>query len=76
MDARAEGLDPDTMSAEELDARGAAIIDRWNAEAIVPDSWNWFRVQHIPFRGGLYTVVFDRDGTKYGKGSGLRIEKE
>lgn len=39
VDARAEGLDPDSMSAEELDARGAAIIDRWNAEAIVPDSW-------------------------------------
>ncbi len=39
VDARAEGLDPATMTAEELDARGAAIIDRWNAEATVPDSW-------------------------------------
>ena len=39
VDAKAEGLDPATMTAEELDARGAAIIDRWNAEAIVPDSW-------------------------------------
>lgn len=39
VDARAEGLDPAAMTAEELDARGAAIIDRWNAEAIVPDSW-------------------------------------
>ncbi len=39
VDAKAEGLDPATLSAEEIDARGAAIIDRWNAEAIVPDSW-------------------------------------
>ena len=39
VDAKAEGLDPTAMTAEELDARGAAIIDRWNAEAIVPDSW-------------------------------------
>lgn len=47
-----------------------------SADPMVPDSWSWFRVQHIPFRGGLYTVAFDRDGTKYGKGSGVRIEKE
>ena len=39
VDARAEGLDPAGMTAEELDARGAAIIARRNAEAIVPDSW-------------------------------------
>lgn len=39
VDAKAEGLDPATLSAEEIDARGAAVIDRWNAEAIVPDSW-------------------------------------
>ncbi len=39
VDARAEGLDPAEMTAEELDARGEAIIDRWNAQAIVPDSW-------------------------------------
>ena len=38
VDAKAEGLDPATLSAEEIDARGAAVIDRWNAEAIVPDS--------------------------------------
>ena len=39
VDARAEGLNPAEMTAEELDARGEAIIDRWNAQAIVPDSW-------------------------------------
>ena len=37
--AAAEGKDPATLSAEELDALGAAVIDKWNAEAIVPPGW-------------------------------------
>ncbi len=38
-DAKADGLNPANLSPEELDARGAAVIDRWNSAAIVPDGW-------------------------------------
>ena len=37
--AKAEGIDPATLTAEELDAKGEAIIDKWNADATVPDGW-------------------------------------
>lgn len=37
--AAARGDDPAALSAEELDALGAAAIGRWNAEAIVPPGW-------------------------------------
>lgn len=37
--ARSEGIDPATLTPEELDAKGAAIIDQWNAKAIVPPGW-------------------------------------
>ena len=37
--AAEQGLDPASLSPEELDALGAALIDRWNAEAVVPPDW-------------------------------------
>ena len=37
--ATANGTDPATLSAEELDALGEAAIEKWNAEAIVPPGW-------------------------------------
>ncbi len=49
--------------------------DMLTADPRIPESWGWFRVQHIPFRGGVYTVQYDRDGSKYGA-AGLQITKE
>ena len=37
--ATSQGLNPENMSAEELDALGEAAIEKWNAEAIVPPGW-------------------------------------
>lgn len=37
--AEQEGLNPEQLSAEELDAKGAAVIELWNAKAIVPPGW-------------------------------------
>ena len=37
--AKAEGIDPATLTPEEIEAKGAAIIDKWNADATVPSGW-------------------------------------
>lgn len=37
--AQQEGIDPTTLSAEELDTKGEAIIEQWNADATVPPGW-------------------------------------
>lgn len=36
---RQDGSDPSTLSPEELMSKGNAAIERWNTQAIVPDSW-------------------------------------
>lgn len=37
--AAAQGADPASLTADELDALGAAAIERWNTEAVVPPGW-------------------------------------
>lgn len=43
------------------------------AKPLIPDSWDWFRLENVPVRGKLVAVSFDRDGTRYGEGKGLKI---
>lgn len=38
-DALTHGIDPTALTPEELDARGSALIERWNTEAAVPPGW-------------------------------------
>ncbi|MFJ5986023.1 MGH1-like glycoside hydrolase domain-containing protein [Lentzea sp. NPDC092896] len=40
---------------------------------LVPDSWNSFAVENVPYHGHNLTVLWDRDGSRYGKGAGLRV---
>ncbi|HEY8301469.1 MAG TPA: LamG-like jellyroll fold domain-containing protein [Jatrophihabitans sp.] len=40
---------------------------------LVPSSWDHFVVENAPYHGHNVTVLYDRDGTHYGQGSGLRI---
>ena len=39
-----------------------------NAEA-----WDCFCLDHVPYHGRLLTVLWDRDGTRYGHGPGLQL---
>ncbi|MDX8033336.1 discoidin domain-containing protein [Lentzea sp. BCCO 10_0856] len=40
---------------------------------LVPDSWTHFAVENLPYHGHNLTVVWDRDGSHYGRGTGLRV---
>lgn len=41
---------------------------------LIPEGkWDWFCVDNISYHGKLLTIVWDKDGTRYGKGSGFRI---
>jgi hypothetical protein len=37
------------------------------------DGWDWFCLDGAPYRGGELTVVWDRDGTRYGQNAGLSV---
>ena len=40
---------------------------------LAPDEWNWWCVDGVRYHGRDITILFDRDGTHYGKGKGLRV---
>jgi hypothetical protein len=41
---------------------------------LVPDNkWDWFCLDGIPYQGRSVTVVWDRTGSKFGQGKGLRV---
>lgn len=40
---------------------------------LVPDNWEYFLLENVPYHGQLITVLWDKDGSRYGRGSGLRI---
>ncbi len=40
---------------------------------LIPDSWDWFCLDHVLYKGHLITILWDRKGTKYNKGKGLQI---
>ena len=38
-----------------------------------PDTWDYFCLDRIPYHGRLLTILYDKDGSRYGKGKGLRL---
>ncbi|ADO74408.1 MGH1-like glycoside hydrolase domain-containing protein [Stigmatella aurantiaca] len=43
---------------------------------LVPSSWAYFLLENVPYHGHLMTVLYDRDGTRYGQGRGLRVYQD
>ena len=37
------------------------------------DEWEWFGLDGVPYHGHLLAILWDRNGTHFGKGKGLRI---
>jgi hypothetical protein len=40
---------------------------------LVPAAWDYFALENVPYRGRNVTVLWDRDGSRYGQGAGLRV---
>jgi hypothetical protein len=40
---------------------------------LVPGAWDWFCLDRVPYHGRHLTILWDRDGKHYKKGSGFRI---
>ena len=40
---------------------------------LVPDNWDYFLLNNVRYHGHDITVIWDRDGTKYNRGSGYQI---
>ena len=40
---------------------------------IPKDKWNWFCLDRIFYHGKMLTILWDKDGRRYGKGAGIKI---
>ena len=40
---------------------------------LVPGGWNYFCLDNVNYHGRRLTIMFDRDGSRYGKGEGLQV---
>lgn len=38
--------------------------------------WDYFLLEELPYKGHKITIVYDKDGTKYGKGKGFWVEED
>ncbi|MEJ5239316.1 MAG: glycosyl hydrolase family 65 protein [Limisphaera sp.] len=48
-----------------------ATVQVW---PLLPDgAWDWFCLDGVPYHGRLLTVIWDRDGSRYGRGAGLQV---
>lgn len=41
--------------------------------ALVPETWDWFCLDKVRYRGSELTLIWDRTGEKYKKGKGLML---
>ncbi len=42
----------------------------------IPDSWDYFMLDNLEYRGRLYTITYDKNGEKYRRGKGIVITYE
>ncbi|MEP6757019.1 MAG: glycosyl hydrolase family 65 protein [Chthonomonadales bacterium] len=47
--------------------------DTMEIEPLAPADWNWFALDEAPYHGHKLSILWDRDGTRYGRGAGLRV---
>lgn len=45
------------------------------ADPLIPDSWEWFRVENLCLHGKRFSIIYDKYGTRYGLGSGVTIRR-
>jgi hypothetical protein len=38
-----------------------------------PDAWDWFCLDGLPYHGRALTILWDRNGARYGRGAGLQV---
>ena len=42
-------------------------------DPLAPAEWPWFALDDVPYRGHRLSIVWDKDGRRYGKGAGLTV---
>lgn len=40
---------------------------------LAPTSWHYFALSDVPYKDHLISIIWDKDGSRYNKGKGLRL---
>jgi hypothetical protein len=47
---------------------------RVTVDPLIPaDAWDWFCLDNVPYHGRSLTILWDRNGKRYGKGKGFHV---
>ena len=49
---------------------------RIDVRPLAPSEWDWWRLEDVRYHGKDLTILFDRDGTHYGRGKGLLVVED
>jgi hypothetical protein len=47
--------------------------DSVEVQPLAPESWDYFALDGVPYHGHTLSIVWDRDGSRYGRGKGLIV---
>ena len=47
--------------------------DTLKIDPLIPSSWNYFALDNVPYRGHRISIIWDKNGSRYGKGRGLNV---
>ena len=47
--------------------------DELKISPLVPKDWEYFCLENLPYHGKNVTLIYDKDGSRYGEGAGLRV---
>ncbi len=47
--------------------------DSLEVHPLIPDTWDWFALDGVAYRGRQVSIFWDRDGSHYGRGAGLAL---
>ena len=42
-------------------------------DPLIPENWDYFALENVPYHGHNLTVLWDKSGNKYGRGAGLQV---
>ncbi|OPB39836.1 CBM13 protein [Trichoderma guizhouense] len=62
----------DNVIAGLLGLRGQSN-DTLTVDPLVPSSWDYFALENVEYHGHQVTIIWDKSGSRYNQGSGLRV---
>ena len=71
---------PHVLARIPKDAHQVILVDGDSADNTVEvypllpeNTWNWFCLDDVKYHGHSLTIIWDKDGTRYGRGKGLIV---